>query len=166
MTEQDDKQQEQKEVGLYEKIAARTAELMEEGKKTLDEALAKAREEIAVAGDFSREQAEKMSGFIRRDIALMKEKEGLSTDVLMRALDPQRVAAGIQSVLAGIMAKTSDVLGDWAEKTEKHLEFHTGEVTSIGTLTCKGCQAELRMKGTTRIPPCPKCHQTVFRKSY
>jgi hypothetical protein len=64
------------------------------------------------------------------------------------------------------MAKTSGVLGEWAEKTEKHLQFHTGEVTSLGTLTCKGCQAEMHFKGTSRIPPCPKCHQTVFRKSY
>jgi hypothetical protein len=166
MTVQDDKQQEQKEVGLYEKIAARTAELLEEGKKTLDEALAKAREEIASAGEFSREQAEKVSAFVRRDIALMKEKEGLSAEALKRALDPQRVTAGIQSVLANIMAKTSGVLGEWAEKTKKHLQFHTGEVTSLGTLTCKGCQAEMHFKGTSRIPPCPKCHQTVFRKSY
>jgi hypothetical protein len=132
MTEKDENQQEPKVVGLYEKIAARTAELMEEGKKTLDEALGKAREEVATAGDFTREQAEKVSGFIRRDIAMMKEKEKLSGEALKRALDPQRVTAGIQSILAGIMAKASDVLDEWAEKTEKHLEFHTGESPASG----------------------------------
>jgi len=166
MTGKDENPQEQKDVGLYEKIAARTGELMEEGKKTLDEALAKAKEELATAGEFTREQAEKVSAFVRRDIALMGKDEKTSAEAFKRALDPHRVSTGIQSVLAGILAKTSEVLGEWAEKTEKHLEFHTGEVTSLGTLTCKGCHAEMRLKGTARIPPCPKCHQTVFRKSY
>jgi len=57
-------------------------------------------------------------------------------------------------------------LSDLAKKAEEHLEFKTGEVTSPGTLTCQECQAELHMKTVGRIPPCPKCHKTVFRKSY
>ena len=58
-----------KEVGLYEKIAERTAELLDEGRKTFDEALKKAREEAAKAGDYSREQIDKASEYVKRDLA-------------------------------------------------------------------------------------------------
>ena len=36
------------------------------------------------------------------------------------------------------------------------------------TITFDGDQGgiEMHMTKTTRIPPCPKCHKTVFRKSY
>lgn len=162
MTEQHDKQ-DQQEVGLYEKLANRTAELLEEGKKTLDEALKKAKEELAKAGEVSSEQLEKMATYVRRDIV---ENAGKATEAVKKAVDPQRVAVGVQSVFARILTSAADALNELANKTEKTLEFKTGEVTSAGTLTCKDCGAEMHLKATGRIPPCPKCHKTLFRKSY
>ena len=49
MTDKNDQKNEQEEIGLYEKLAARTADLLEEGKKTFDEALKKAKEELSTA---------------------------------------------------------------------------------------------------------------------
>lgn len=164
MTDHDNNQHnEQKEIGLYEKLAARTAELLEEGKKTLDEALKKAKEEFARAGDFHSEQLEKMATYVRRDVT---ENAGRASEAVKKAVNPQRVAAGAQSVFARILTSAADTLSGLAEKTEKNLEFKTGEVTSPGTLTCKNCGADMHLKGTSRIPPCPKCHKTLFRKSY
>jgi len=160
-------QNEQQDVGLYEKLAARTAELLEEGKKTLDEALKKAKEELSRelsrAGDFSAEQMDKVASYVKRDVA---ENAARATEAVKKAVDPQRVAAGAQSFFARILNSAADALSDLAEKAEKTIEFHTGEVTSAGTLTCKECGAEMHMKTTGRIPPCPKCHKTSFRKSY
>jgi hypothetical protein len=153
----------QQEVGLYEKLAARTAELLEEGKKTLDEALKKAKEEFARAGEFHSEQLEKMGAYVRRDVV---DNAGRASEAVKKAVDPHRVAAGAQSVFARILTSAADALSDLAKKSEKAIEFKTGEVTSPGTLTCKECGAEIHLKGTVRIPPCPKCYKTVFRKSY
>jgi Zn finger protein HypA/HybF involved in hydrogenase expression len=166
MTEQEGNNKEQQEVGLYEKLATRTAELLDEGKKTLDEALKKASEEISAMGDFSREQAEKISVFVRRDIASMGAQAGKTREALKKAVDPQRVVVGVQSVFSRILNSAAGTLGEWAEKSEKQLEYKTGDVTSPGTLSCKDCGAEMHLKTTVRIPPCPKCHKTVFRKSY
>lgn len=164
MTEQNqNNNQEPPEVSFYEKIASRTAELMEEGKKTLDEALKKAQEELSKAGHFTSEQADKAAEWVRRDVKDGAEK---ASDAVRKAFEPHRVAAGAQSFLARILTSTADTLNELAKKTEQSLEFKTGEVTSAGTLTCKGCGAEMNMTKTVRIPPCPKCHQTVFRKSY
>jgi NADH pyrophosphatase NudC (nudix superfamily) len=162
MSENNDNNDHQ-DVGLYEKLAARTAELLEEGRKTLDEALKKAKEELSRAGDFSGEQMDKVASYVKRDVADNAEK---ATEAVKKAVDPQRVAAGAQSIFARILNSAADALSDLAEKAEKTVEFKTGEVTSSGTLTCKDCGAEMHMKTTGRIPPCPKCHKTTFRKSY
>lgn len=163
MTEQNEHKQEQEEVGLYEKIASRTAELLEEGRKTFEDALKKAKEEISSAGDYSREQADKIGEYVRRDL---KENAGKAKNAVKKAVEPQRVAAGVQSVFSRILTSAAETLSELADKSEKLLEYKTGEVTSPGTLTCKGCEAEMHITKTVRIPPCPKCHKTVFRKSY
>ncbi len=154
---------EQQDVGLYEKLAARTAELLEEGKKSLDEALKKAKDELAKAGEFSGEQMDKVASYVKRDVADQAEK---ATEAVRKAVDPHRVAAGAQSIFARILNSAADALSDLAKKAEKATEFKTGEVTSAGTLTCRECGAEMHMKATGRIPPCPKCKKTEFRRSY
>lgn len=163
MTEQNEPQREQEEVGLYEKLAARTADLLDEGKKTFDEALKKAKEELAAAGDFSREHADRIGDYVRRDLMNSTRKAGES---VKKAVAPQRLAAGVQSAFARIVSSAAETLTELAERSEKSLEYRTGEVTSPGTLTCKECSAEIHMTKTTRIPPCSKCHKTLFRKSY
>lgn len=163
MTEQNEPKNEQEEVGLYEKLAARTADLIEEGKKTFEEALKKAKDELASAGDFSREQADRMGEYVRRDL---KQNADKAREAVMKAIEPQRLAAGAQSAFSRILTSAAETLSELAERSEKSLEYRTGEITSAGTLTCKECEAEMHMTKTTRIPPCPKCHKTVFRKSY
>ena len=163
MSDQNDKKEEQEEIGLYEKLASRTADLLEEGKKTFDEALKKAKDELSSAGDFSREQADKLGEYVRRDL---KENADKATKAVKKAVEPYRLAAGVQSAFARILTTTAETLTELAERSEKSLEYKTGEITSMGTLTCKECDAEMHMTKTTRIPPCPKCHKTVFRKSY
>jgi Zn finger protein HypA/HybF involved in hydrogenase expression len=163
MNDQNDKKNEQEEVGLYEKLASRTADLLEEGKKTFDEALKRAKEELAAAGDFSREQADRLGEYVRRDLRQNADK---ARDAVKKAVEPQRLAAGVQSAFSRILTSAAETLSELAQRSEKSLEYKTGEITSPGTLTCKGCDAEMHMTKTSRIPPCPKCHKTIFRKSY
>jgi predicted Zn-ribbon and HTH transcriptional regulator len=51
------------------------------------------------------------------------------------------------------------------EKARKRFdEWHTGEVTTIGTLRCRHCGEHVHFERTARIPPCPKCHTSVFER--
>lgn len=163
MTDQNEEKNQHEEVGLYEKLASRTADLLDEGKKTFEEALKKAKEELSSAGDFSREQVDKLGEYVRRDL---KENADKAKEAVKKAVEPQRLAAGVQSTFSRILTSAAETLTELAERSEKVLEYKTGEVTSPGTLTCKECEAEMHMTKTTRIPPCPKCHKTLFRKSY
>ncbi len=166
MTESHQKKNEQEDVSLYEKIISRTEELLVSGRKNLDEALKKAGDELSSAGNFTRERAEKVSAFVKRDIQHTFDGAGKGKDSVKQAVDPKRVAAGAQSIFSRILSNAAETLTDWAKKTEQQLEYKTGEITSPGTLTCKECGEEIQMKKTAKIPPCPKCHHTVYRKSY
>lgn len=166
MSEKKHDPEENGDVHLYQKLADRSAEILKEGRKTVDEALKKAGDEIAAGGDFTREQAEKIGNYLRRDLGEVGRKLKQSRDTVINAAEPHRLAAGMQSGLAKLLHTTADALSGLAERSEKGIEFHTGEVTSPGTLTCKGCSKEISLKSTVRIPPCPSCHKTLFRKSY
>ena len=51
------------------------------------------------------------------------------------------------------------------EKAKRRFdEWHTGEVTTIGTLRCRSCGEHLHFERTGSIPPCPKCHATVYER--
>jgi len=80
MTENKSQQQEQEEISLYAKIVARTEELMNSGRKTFDEALKKAAEEISTAGDYTRDQSERIAGFVRRDLGHAAEHINKTTN--------------------------------------------------------------------------------------
>jgi len=166
MSDEKQKPEEQEDVGLYQKLADRTAEILKEGKKTLDEALKKAKDEIAAGGEYSKEKAEKVASYLRRDLAEVGKKALQARDAVLEAVEPRRVVAGMQSGLAKLLGTAADLLSELAGKSEQVLEFKTGEVTSPGTLTCKDCGKEMHIKTTGKIPPCPQCHKTVFRKSY
>lgn len=166
MNEEKPNPEENEDVRLYQKIADRAAEILQEGRKSVDDALKKAGDEIAAGGDFTREQAEKIGNYVRRDLTEVGVKIKQARQTVINAAEPHRLAAGVQSGLARLLNTAADVLTELAQRSEKVLEFHTGEVTSPGTLTCKGCGKEMHLRATVRIPPCPGCHKTAFRKSY
>ena len=43
-------------------------------------------------------------------------------------------------------------------------EWHTGEITTIATLRCRTCGEPVHFKRNGHIPPCPKCHATVYER--
>jgi len=166
MSDEKQKPEDSEDVSLYQKLADRTAEILAEGKKSLDGALKKASDEVTAGGEYSREQAEKVGAYLRRDLSEVGKKALQARDAVLAAVEPHRVVAGVQSGLAKLLSTAADLLSELAGKSEHVLEFKTGEVTSPGTLTCKDCGKEMHFKATVQIPPCPQCHKTVFRKSY
>ncbi|QKE39499.1 zinc ribbon-containing protein [Ferrovum myxofaciens] len=43
-------------------------------------------------------------------------------------------------------------------------EYHTGELTGLGTLVCDQCAEKLHFHKPGHIPPCPKCSSTHFHR--
>ena len=45
------------------------------------------------------------------------------------------------------------------------MTFHTGDITTAGTLTCEGCGWTIQTTRTTLLPACPQCGETSYRKT-
>ena len=170
MTEKQGNVEEQKEVGLYEKLALRSKELIEEARdktvETAEAAIEKAKAEMVAAGEFGSEQGERLKTSLIRDLQATRDAAVEMGKTAGEVLEPHRVAAGIQSSLAKILDTVSDTLEEWGNKLESGLDYKTGEITTPGTMTCKECGNKMKMSNTGRIPPCHKCKGTKFRKSY
>ena len=132
----------------------------------LREALADARDKAVELEELTREEAEKVSRYVERDLhdaaSFIAEsgqefREWLSFDWKLmqnRMLD----------MFAGMADQTSDALKGFADQAREASLYHTGEITAPGVLRCTSCGEDLHFKRTGRIPPCPKCSATRFQR--
>ena len=155
---------------LYDRFVEKTNELFDIGQEksavAWEIAMEAARQQMAVAGEFTAEQGEVFKRYLRRDLAHTvtdMRKLGASAK---EHLNPARVGAGALSTLSRVMHATGDALLSLSEKTEAALLYKTGEVTMAGTLTCTACGKSIQLKKTGVVPPCPGCNNTNFRKGY
>ncbi|HXH72693.1 MAG TPA: NADP-dependent isocitrate dehydrogenase [Mariprofundaceae bacterium] len=155
------------EADQYDLLAARFKELFEAGAEKSGEfareALEKARKQLTAAGIFSEERGKKLKAFLERDVATMAES--MRSEAAGR-LNPSRLGVGALASMTSLLQAAGNVLSDIAKRAGKALTCRSGEVTSAGTLTCMNCKHQIHFKKTGRVPPCPKCHGTEFRKGY
>ncbi len=158
------------EADQYDQLAARFRELFEQGAEKSAEfaraALEKAREQLTGAGAFSEEQGQRLKGFLERDIGRAGEFARSFSQEAKDRLEPSRIGVGALSSIVSLMNVAGRALSSLSDMADQALSCHSGEITSAGTLTCTACDKEMHFKKTGRIPPCPSCHGTEFRKSY
>lgn len=164
---------EKKGVEAYERMMSRVHQSMahvreesQEWGNRLEEALDKARNTAVELGELSREEAEKVSGWIARDIkAAASEIRHKGRNVLdWLDIDPEQIENSVWKMLAPVADPTIVEMDRLQMELESMAEYHTGEVCSAGVLVCTQCGELLHFRKTGRIPPCPKCHGTVFRR--
>jgi|GEM_PF-99761 len=161
---------EHEEADQYDLLAARFKELFESGAERSSEfareALERARVQLTAAGKFSESQGQRLKEFMERDLGFTADAFRNLGDEARRRFDPSRLSAGALASLTSLLNSAGSALSAIAHRAGKALDYRSGEVTSAGTLTCVACGHEMHFKKTGRIPPCPKCHATEFRKSY
>lgn len=155
---------------LYDRFAEKSRELFETGQEKGHEAWEKAmelaRQQLAGAGEFSAEQGEVFKQYLRRDLdQTLEDMQQLGVEAKER-LNPARVGAGTLSSLSKLLHVTGNTLTRLSKKTEKALEYKTGEITMAGTLTCLKCGHKVQLKETSVVPSCPACQGNRFRKGY
>ena len=154
----------------YDKLAGKFNEIYlagkDRGREAMNLALEKAHEHMKSLGEFSTEQGEQLKQYLARDLdqaIIGAQKLG---DKAKDRLHPARLGAGAISSLATALELTSHALHTLSLKTQETLTYTTGEMTSAGTLTCLKCGHKMQLKKTGHVPPCAKCHGTVFSKGY
>jgi len=155
---------------LYDRFAERSREIFEAGqeksKEAMEKAMEGAREQFTAAGEFSAEQGEAFKKFMRRDLEQTAEEMRALGQEAKERLNPARLGAGALSSMARLLDAAGVALQSLSQKAEDVLHFSTGDITTAGTLSCTQCGQTVQLKRTTKIPPCPGCHGTRFRKGY
>ena len=155
---------------VYEKMFERAVENFHKAEeksgalfhKMIDEAKEKAVE----LEEVSREDAEKLSAYIKRDLSdaadhlsetgrELKDWLGFETTLL---------ESSIFDLLLKAADKTTLELLKMKEDAQQASIYHTGEITGPGTLVCDQCGEKLHFRKAGKIPPCPKCHATTFHR--
>jgi isocitrate dehydrogenase len=155
---------------LYDRFTERARQLFdaaeEKSKEAMEKAMEAAREQMSALGEFSTEQGEAFKSFMRRDLQqTAQDMRNLGKEAKER-LHPARMGAGALSSIAQVLQVAGLALQSLSQRAEDVLHYNTGDVTAAGTLSCMKCEQKLHLKKTAKVPPCPSCHATVFRKGY
>lgn len=133
---------------------------------TVMEAIDSAKQFSIDLGHLTREEADKVAEFIRRDLHdaadYLADSGKEFRDWLN--LDLQLIERRVLDMFASVADKTRVELDGLAQRARAASQYHTGEIVAPGTLECVACNQVMHMHQTAQIPPCPKCHATVFRR--
>jgi hypothetical protein len=132
----------------------------------LHNAVDKAKHTATELGELTREEAEKVASFLRRDLHDAARFVADSGKELRDWLqfDFELVEDSLADLFSSAVDQTRVELGQWGEQATIAGEWHSGEITGIGTLQCKNCGEVLHFRKVGHIPPCPKCHGSRFRR--
>jgi len=139
----------------------------QEVRPALTHLLESAKEKAVELGELTREEAEKVGAWIRRDIEdaadyLKSSEAGELVDWLK--FDIQLVEERLLELFTSVADQTRLELIRLKQAAERSSDYHTGEVTGIGALQCSNCGKRLHFHVTGHIPPCPQCHGTRFAR--
>jgi len=132
----------------------------------LSHTLNMARDKAIELGELTREEADKVHDFVTRDLyaagrhLAMEERD--IADWLR--LDLLAIEKELLNRFSGLAQAAKFELKHLEKARKRFDEWHTGEVTTIGTLRCRHCGEHVHFERTARIPPCPKCHTSVFER--
>lgn len=138
----------------------------ERGRESMNQALEKAHEQMAALGDISAERGQLLKQYLNRDLEQTIAFAQQFGEEAKDRLNPSRLGDGAMASIAGVLEATGNALRSLSDKAREVVTYKTGEITSVGTLTCRGCGQPLHLKKTGHVPPCPKCSGTVFTKGY
>ncbi|WJW74884.1 zinc ribbon-containing protein [Thiohalobacter sp. IOR34] len=152
---------------MMERLRAAIEEAEEKAIPTLEENLHAAQDKAVELGELSREEAERIATWLRRDLEAAGDFLARSGSELAAWLrfDVERVEERLLEMLFTVADRTRLELQRFEDRMQANAAYHTGEVTGPGVLRCVACGEELHFHHTGHIPPCPKCRGTEFRRA-
>lgn len=155
-------------IAAYDNMMTRVAKFLDTAERqalpVLQKHIEKAKQQAIELKEITKEDAERVGYYIRRDLDDAADYLEHTGDELSTWLsfDLELVEDRLLEVFAKVADKTRLELAQLKAQAKRAQEYHTGEITSIGTLACQSCNSLVHFKKTGKIPPCPKCNHTVF----
>lgn len=157
-------------VAAYESMLERVHDAADSAeKKTLPwlrDSLQEAREKAVELGELTRDEADKISRYVERDVheaANFIAESGQEMRDWLR-FDWQLMQNRMLDMFAGMADETGQALKGFADQAREASLYHSGEVAAPGVLKCVACGEEVSFEKTGRIPACPGCGGTRFRR--
>lgn len=152
---------------LYERMNKVVRDNLEKAgaltEETLERALKESRDWAAKLKGQYGEDIPKVMEYLRRDFT---EAVNAARQQTRKSFDLDRLGVGVIGFVQKMAQKAGSRLDSIAKDLDQRLTYKTGEVAGPGTLTCVQCGQTMQFASATRIPPCPKCRSTQFRRSY
>lgn len=164
---------------LREKLEAAYEHMLETAKEfvvnarensgpVIKQALKEAREKVSDVTELTSEEIDKISSYIEKDLVeaadFMQEQEKELADWLR--LDILLIEKFLLDKFSSLADRTRIELDQLSMNADLYGEWHTGEIISMGVLECMECGEQLHFEKPGHIPPCPKCHQTKFKRMH
>ena len=133
---------------------------------TLRKSLDTAREKAVELNELTREEAEKLATYVERDMQDAAHYLAETGEELRNwwRFDVELMERRMMEMFANVADRTRIELEKFANQAREAAFYHTGEVTGPGTLVCTECGEVLHFHKAGRIPPCPKCRASRYRR--
>ena len=161
---------EEKLIAAYDRMMTRVHEFMDTAEAkalpTLKQRIEKAKQRAIELREVTSDEADKIAEYVERDLhdaAEYLQRSGKEFSSWLQ-FDLQQVENRMIELFSTVADRTRYELNKLAAQARSGETYHTGEITGIGTLYCADCKPQMHFKKTGRIPPCPKCHHTAFRR--
>ena len=116
------------------------------------------------AGELTQEESRQIKAYLRRDLEQTASDLGEFGERTKKTASPAAIQAGFLDLTKSVAEGARGLFENLAEWADTTATYHTGEVAAQGTFRCRSCEHELNFSETGRIPPCPNCHGTQFRR--
>ncbi|MGW8311292.1 MAG: zinc ribbon-containing protein [Thiogranum sp.] len=126
----------------------------------------KARDTAVELEELTHDEAEKVAYYLKRDVQDAGRHMSESSHELADWLrfDIERIEDQLLNLFARVADRTSLEWLDLQEELEKDPPYQAGEVTGPGTLYCTACNEPVHFHQIARIPECPACGNSSFRR--
>lgn len=170
MSDKQDREPLERMVAAYETMLERAHDFIESAEEktapVIKDALLNASEKAVELGELTREEAQNISRYIERDVKDAAEflvETGQDFRDWFR-FDVELMEKRLFDMLLGVADQTSVQLRELATRAERASHYRTGEIVGPGALKCESCGEEIHFRKTGRIPPCPVCKGSDFRR--
>ena len=150
---------------MYERAADNLHKLKDSG-TMLHHLIDDAKDKAVELDGLAEEDAVKLTEWLKRDLSEAAEyiSEAGNDFKDWLGFETTLLESGLFYLLLETADKTTVELQQLKENAAHPSEYHTGEITGPGTLICDSCGEKLHFYKAGKIPPCPKCHATIYHR--
>ncbi|MCK5524654.1 MAG: zinc ribbon-containing protein [Thiomargarita sp.] len=155
-------------IPAYQKMMTRVEETQKHSTtKTLQQHIEAAIDRAVELEELSREEAERIGDYLRRDLHdaadfIVKTEQALADWI---RFDLELIEERLLEMFSLMVDQTQQELETLAECARQATEWHSGEMTVLGTLFCESCDHVVHFHQPDYIPVCPNCGATRFKRA-